>query len=85
MSQIQSNEDQFKHDFHAALDALNNGKLIQGSEFQSGLYVAMDDTGMAAKFDVKDNNRRLGNLFVYKGLYRQRYRVFTVANEAIKD
>ncbi|KXS55259.1 MAG: Uncharacterized protein AWU57_358 [Marinobacter sp. T13-3] len=85
MNEKHTSEIQFEHDFFSALEALNEGKFIQGTEFQSGLYIALDDDGMAAKFDVKDSNRRVGNLFIYRGLYRQRYRVFTVANEALTD
>lgn len=37
MPQNQPSDDQWQHDFHSALAELNNGKLFQGSEFQSGL------------------------------------------------
>ncbi|TBW57414.1 hypothetical protein EZI54_07080 [Marinobacter halodurans] len=85
MTEKRASKNQFELDFYSALEALKDGKFIQGSEFKSGLYVALDDAGMAAKFDAKDNNRRLGNLFIYRGLYRQQFRAFTVANEVLTD
>jgi hypothetical protein len=61
------------------------GQSIQGDKFPSGFYVALDDGEIAAQFDVKENNRRFGNFFLTKGLYKQRYRVLGTPEDAITE
>jgi len=80
---MSNSEQEYNHDFQSALQALMHGQSIQGEKFPSGFYVALDESGIAAQFDVKDNNRRFGNFFLTVGLYKQKYRVLVTLKDAI--
>ncbi len=72
----------FDVDFNDAISAMMQGKMIQGSDFSSGIYVKLNEDGVATMYDANNMSKGMGNLILSKNLSLQSFRVISVSNQA---